>query len=211
MSNFFAEEEEIEINSLEDARRAASKCDRCPIHECASQTIFGEGPPDARLMIIGEQPGDREDIAGRPFVGPAGQLFDKALGDANVERRKAYVTNAVKHFKFTPRGKRRMHQKPNAGEIDTCRFWLDLERKFVAPDIIVTMGATALRGVFGKAMALKDVRGALTELDNGTRLIATIHPSYLLRLPDRQRAAEEYDKFVDDLARARSLLWSDAA
>lgn len=211
MSNFFAEEEEIEINSLDDARRAASKCDRCPIHECASQTIFGEGPADARLMIIGEQPGDQEDIAGKPFVGPAGQLFDKAMTAANVERRKAYVTNAVKHFKFTPRGKRRMHQKPNAGEIDTCRFWLDLERKFVAPDIIVTMGATALRGVFGKAVALKDMRGALTQLDNSTRLIATIHPSYLLRLPDRQRAAEEYDRFVDDLARARSLLLSDAA
>lgn len=211
MSNFFAEDEAAPINSLQDAARAASRCNRCPIHECASQTIFGEGPETARLMIIGEQPGDSEDIAGKPFVGPAGQLFDKALGEANIDRRKAYVTNAVKHFKFTPRGKRRMHQKPNAGEIDTCRFWLDLERKFVAPDIIVTMGTTALRGVFGKAVALKELRGALTELDKETRVIATVHPSYLLRLPDRGRAEEEYARFVDDLSRARSLVPQSAA
>ena len=124
----------------------------------------------------------------------------------SIDRHKAYVTNAVKHFKFTPRGKRRMHQKPNAGEIDTCRFWLDLERQFVKPDLIVSLGATALRGVFGKAVALKELRGALTELGEGTQLIATVHPSYLLRLPDRARAEEEYRRFVQDLGRAQSLL-----
>ena len=207
MSAFLGEESPPEdITTLDDARRAAARCQRCPLHECASQTVFGEGPGDARLMIIGEQPGDTEDIAGKAFVGPAGQLLDKALGEAGIERQKAYVTNAVKHFKFTPRGKRRMHQKPNAGEIDTCRFWLDLERDFVKPDVIVALGTTALRGVFGKAMALKDLRGALTQIDETTRLIATVHPSYLLRLPDRARAEEEYRRFVTDLARAQSLL-----
>ncbi|WP_084419679.1 UdgX family uracil-DNA binding protein [Henriciella litoralis] len=206
MGNFFADAPEEDLSTLEGAREAASQCQRCALHACASQTVFGEGPSDARLMIIGEQPGDMEDIAGKPFVGPAGQLLDKAFEAAGLDRRKAYVTNAVKHFKFTPRGKRRMHQKPNAGEIDTCRFWLDLERSLVKPDIIVTLGASALRGVFGKAAALKDHRGAFSDLGTGARLIATIHPSYLLRLPDRARAAAEYEKFVTDLARARSLL-----
>lgn len=206
MSAFLPEENAAGIQSLEDARRSASRCTRCPIHECASQTVFGEGPAAARLMIIGEQPGDREDIAGKPFVGPAGELLDRAMNEAGIDRRKAYVTNAVKHFKFTPRGKRRMHQKPNAGEIDTCRFWLDLERQFVKPDLIVSLGATALRGVFGKAVALKELRGALTELGEGTQLIATVHPSYLLRLPDRARAEEEYRRFLQDLGRAQSLL-----
>jgi DNA polymerase len=206
MGHFVSEDENIEVETLADARQAAARCQRCPLHECASQTVFGEGPGQARLMIVGEQPGDKEDIAGHPFVGPAGQLLDRAMGEAGVERRKAYVTNAVKHFKFTPRGKRRMHQKPNAGEIDTCRFWLDLEREFVKPDVIVTLGTTALRGLFGKAMTLKEVRGAVTKVDEDTRLIATVHPSYLLRLPDRARADEEYRRFVTDLGRARSLL-----
>ena len=209
MGNFFEDAPDEDLSTLKGVRAAASQCQRCQLHACASQTVFGEGPSDARLMIIGEQPGDMEDIAGKPFVGPAGQLLDKAFHAAGLERRKAYVTNAVKHFKFTPRGKRRMHQKPNAGEIDTCRFWLDLERAHVKPDIIVTLGASALRGVFGKAAALKDHRGALSELGGGTRLIATIHPSYLLRLPDKARAAAEYEKFVVDLSRARSLLEKD--
>ena len=207
MNSFLTPDEETsEVTSLDEARKAASRCQRCPLHECASQTVFGEGPGDARLMIVGEQPGDQEDIAGHPFVGPAGQLLDKALAEAGVERQKAYVTNAVKHFKFTPRGKRRMHQKPNAGEIDTCRFWLDLEREFVKPGVIVAMGTSALRGIFGKATALKELRGALTQLAGDTRLIATVHPSYLLRLPDSARADEEYRRFVTDLARAQSLL-----
>ncbi|MEQ9315070.1 MAG: UdgX family uracil-DNA binding protein [Henriciella sp.] len=196
----------LEIGSLADARRAVATCQRCPLYKDASQAVFGEGPADARLMIVGEQPGDEEDIAGRPFVGPAGKVLDRILAEAGIDRTKAYVTNAVKHFKFTPRGKRRMHQKPNAGEIDTCRWWLDLERSFVNPDVTVALGATAVRGLFGKAMKIGEVRGRAIDLGNRGQAVVTIHPSYLLRLPDPVLKAEQEAMFIEDMKLARSLL-----
>lgn len=195
-----------EISSLEGARKAVSRCQRCPLYRDASQAVFGEGPADARLMIVGEQPGDEEDIAGRPFVGPAGKVLDRILAEAGIDRSKAYVTNAVKHFKFTPRGKRRMHQRPNAGEVDTCRWWLDLEREFVNPEVTVALGATAARGLFGKAVKIGEVRGRAIDLGNRGQAVVTIHPSYLLRLPDPALKAEQEAKFIEDLKLAQSLL-----
>jgi DNA polymerase len=156
-------------------------------------------------MLVGEQPGDQEDQQGRPFVGPAGQVLNEALEEAGLDRRRLFLTNAVKHFKYEPRGKRRLHQNPTAGEIDICRWWLDKERAFVQPELIVTLGVSALRGVTGKSASIKSMRGAVHDLDGGTKLIATIHPSFLLRMPDRTRAAEERKAFVADLARARKL------
>jgi DNA polymerase len=156
-------------------------------------------------MLVGEQPGDQEDLQGRPFVGPAGQLLDEALEEAGLDRRRLFLTNAVKHFKFEPRGKRRLHQNPTAGEIDICRWWLDKERALVQPELIVTLGASALRGVTGKSASIRSMRGTAHELEGGAKLIATIHPSFLLRMPDRTRAAEERKAFVADLVRARKL------
>ena len=161
--------------------------------------MFGEGPPAAEVMFVGEQPGDQEDLSGKPFVGPAGQVFDRAVKKVGLDRREVYVTNAVKHFKFTPRGKRRIHNKPDAGEIEACRFWLDLERQVVAPQVIVAMGATALRGVLGKSATISSLRGTPIALEDGTMLVVTVHPSYLLRLPDRDQAAVELQRFEADL------------
>ncbi|GGB67734.1 UdgX family uracil-DNA binding protein [Henriciella pelagia] len=191
--------------TLEEARKAILHCTRCSLHCHASQPVFGEGPARARIMIVGEQPGDQEDIAGKPFVGPAGKVLDGALEQAGIERSAVYVTNAVKHFKFTPRGKRRMHAKPNAGEIDHCRWWLDLERAQVDPAVTVALGATALRGVLGKSVKVGDVRGTVIDLGNRGQLVPTIHPSYLLRLPDKGLRAEQEAMFIDDLARAARL------
>jgi uracil-DNA glycosylase len=167
--------------------------------------VFGEGPPDAELMFVGEQPGDKEDLAGRPFVGPAGQLFDRAMGEADLDRAKAYITNAVKHFKFTPRGKIRLHQKPNTPEIRACHSWLNNEIEIVRPKLIVAMGATAVQSVFGKAMPIGKNRGQFMELGDARALI-TVHPSYLLRVPEEDRKAEEYARFVEDLRLVRSAL-----
>lgn len=192
-------------DTLEELAHAVSKCTRCPLFCEATQAVAGEGVPTARIMLVGEQPGDREDIEGRPFVGPAGQLLDEALREAGLDRKRLFLTNAVKHFKFEPRGKRRIHQTPTAGEIDICRWWLDKERALIKPDLIVTLGASALRGVMGRKTSIGALRGGVTELDGGARLIATIHPSYLLRLPDRERAAQERAMFVADLARARQF------
>lgn len=193
-------------DTLEALSQALSKCTRCPLFCEATQAVAGEGAPTARIMLVGEQPGDREDIEGRPFVGPAGQLLDAALAEAGLDRKRLYLTNAVKHFKFEPRGKRRIHQTPTAGEIDICRWWLDKERALVKPDLIITLGASALRSVMGRKAHIGALRGGVVELDGGTGLIATIHPSYLLRLPDRERAAQERAMFVDDLARARQFV-----
>ena len=157
-------------------------------------------------MIVGEQPGDQEDIAGRPFMGPAGQLLDTMLAEAGLDRGAAYVTNAVKHFKFTPRGKRRMHQRPNAGEIDTCRWWLDLERQHVQPDLIIALGASAARGVLGHSVKISDVRGKIQPVPGGASLLVTVHPAYLLRLPDADRALTERQRFAQDLLMAHSFL-----
>jgi uracil-DNA glycosylase len=179
-------------------RAEAAGCTRCPLYRPATQTVFGEGPLDATLMFVGEQPGDQEDLAGRPFVGPAGQLFDRALGEAGIDRASAYVTNAVKHFKFEPRGKRRIHSKPDAGEIEACRWWIDQERMLIRPPITVALGATAARSLFGKAVTVSRLRGAPHRLpDDGGEAWVTVHPSFLLRVRDAKEA--EYARFVADL------------
>lgn len=194
-----------DIRTLADVARAVDRCNRCPIGCNATQGVAGAGPADAQIMLVGEQPGDQEDLQGRPFVGPAGQVLDQALAEAGLDRTRLFLTNAVKHFKYEPRGKRRLHQNPTAGEIDICRWWLDKERALVQPKLIVTLGGSALRGVMGKSMSVTSMRGAVHELAGGTKLVATIHPSFLLRLPDRTRAAEERAMFVADLAQARAL------
>lgn len=194
-----------DVKTLADVARAVDRCTRCPLSCNATQGVAGEGPERARIMLVGEQPGDQEDLQGRPFVGPAGQVLNEALEEAGLDRTRLFLTNAVKHFKFEPRGKRRLHQNPTTGEIDICRWWLDKERALVQPDLIVTLGASALRGVTGKSASITSMRGAVHELEGGTKLIATIHPSFLLRSPDRERAAKERALFVADLALARKL------
>jgi len=185
--------------SLADVRRDAAECRACPLWADATQTVFGEGPADAEIVFVGEQPGDKEDLAGRPFVGPAGQLFDRALGEAELDRAITYVTNAVKHFKFEPRGKIRLHMKPNAGEISACRWWIDRELALIQPRLVVAMGATAVQSVFWKAMPIKANRGRFLTLPSGVAAFITVHPSYLLRLPDAAAKEAEYKGFVDDL------------
>ena len=206
-----ARQAEVEPNqdpgSLAAARDAVQDCRRCPLHEQATQAVFGEGPANASLMFVGEQPGDQEDLLGRPFVGPAGQVLDEAIEKVGIERSKVYVTNAVKHFKFTPRGKRRIHQRPDTGEVQACRFWLDLERHFVKPRLVVALGATAAQSLLGKAnVTIGKLRGQPVEMADGTVLLVTNHPSYLLRIPDAGSRARELAKFEADLAMARDLL-----
>jgi DNA polymerase len=180
-------------------RAEATHCTRCDLHKCATQTVFGEGPLDASIVFVGEQPGDQEDLAGVPFVGPAGQLFDRALADAGVERSRTYVTNAVKHFKFVQRGKRRIHDKPNGGEIAACRWWLQQELALIRPPLTVALGATAARSLFGKAVTVGSMRGAAQQLPEGGEAWVTVHPSFLLRVRDDREA--EYARFVEDLRR----------
>jgi probable DNA metabolism protein len=194
------------IVSLADARAAVQDCKRCPLYELATQAVFGEGPAAADVMFVGEQPGDQEDLAGKPFVGPAGQLFDRALETAGIDRRRTYVTNAVKHFKFVPRGKRRLHQKPDSGEVAACRFWLDLEREFVKPRLIVALGATAVDSILGRTATIASLRGEPLQLDDGTTLFVTIHPSYLLRLRDEDDRRRESAAFAADLARLAAMM-----
>ncbi|MFN3943369.1 MAG: UdgX family uracil-DNA binding protein [Allosphingosinicella sp.] len=190
----------------EAVRAEAKGCTRCPLYRHGTQTVFGEGPLAARIMFVGEQPGDQEDLAGRPFVGPAGQLFDRALNDAGVDRAETYVTNAVKHFKFEQRGKRRIHAKPDAGEIDACRWWIEQERILIRPPLTVALGATAARSLFGKAVTVSKLRGQPHQLDGGEAWV-TVHPSFLLRVRDDKEG--EYARFVEDLrrigARARAI------
>lgn len=195
-------------NSLEDIAREIQACRRCPIACNGTRAVGGQGPSQATLMIVGEQPGDQEEVAGRPFVGPAGQLLDTHLAEAGIDRSRAYVTNAVKHFKFTPSGKRRLHQNPTAGEIDTCRWWLDGERRLVAPDIILTLGASAARAVLGRTPSIGKERGQLLHQPDGTRVFITAHPSYLLRLEADAREREEA-KFRDDLTCLAAMLASN--
>lgn len=178
----------------------AKSCERCPLYKGAIQTVFGEGPADATLMLVGEQPGDQEDIAGRPFVGPAGKVLDRALERAGIERDSIYITNAVKHFKFEPRGKRRIHKKPDTREIDICRFWLDNETGIVRPNVVVAMGATAVSGVLRRSLPIKANRGRLMELPDGHgKAVITVHPSYLLRLLEERDKRREFDSLVKDL------------
>ncbi|HZC95079.1 MAG TPA: UdgX family uracil-DNA binding protein [Bradyrhizobium sp.] len=186
-------------DGLDTLREQAGQCRACPLWKDATQTVFGEGPQTARVMLVGEQPGDKEDLAGHPFVGPAGQMLDRALEEAGVDRKKVYVTNAVKHFKFVPRGKIRLHQKPNTTEIKACRQWYERELASIKPDLVVAMGATAAQSVFGKITPINKSRGRLIDLQDGTKALVTVHPSYLLRLPDQDAKAREYERFVDDL------------
>ncbi|RYD88746.1 MAG: DUF4130 domain-containing protein, partial [Sphingomonadales bacterium] len=182
-------------------REEASHCTRCDLYRCATRTVFGEGPVDADIMIVGEQPGDQEDLAGKPFVGPAGRMLDRAMADAGIDRARVYVTNAVKHFKFQPRGKRRIHDKPNAGEIMACRWWIDQERSIIAPKRIVMLGTTAIHSLMGKSLTLTSQRGRDIALGAASAR-ATIHPSFLLRMPDKDRVEEDYRRFVEDLQAA---------
>lgn len=185
--------------SLDRLREQASHCRACPLWKNATQTVFGEGPKAARVMLVGEQPGDKEDLAGHPFVGPAGQMLDRALEEASIDRRTVYVTNAVKHFKFFPRGKIRLHQKPTSPEIRACRPWYEQELAAVRPQLVVAMGATAAQCVFGKTTPINKNRGRLIHLDEGIDALVTVHPSYLLRLPDEEAKKREYERFVEDL------------
>ena len=184
---------------LKDAR----DCTRCELYRCGTQTVFGEGPLDAKILFVGEQPGDQEDLAGRPFVGPAGQLFNEALEKAGIDRTQTYVTNAVKHFKFVQRGKRRIHSKPDAGEISACKWWLEQERELIRPPLTVALGATAARSLIGKVVTIKSVRGEPLELADGGECWVTVHPSSLLRIPEADRRRVERKRFIDDLKRIR--------
>ncbi len=196
---------EIAGTPLAEAARDAATCRRCELWQPATQVVFGEGPADARIMMIGEQPGDQEDLAGRPFVGPAGQMLDRAMQEAGLDRSQIYVTNAVKHFKFEPRGKRRIHAKPGTGEIVACKFWLELERQQVRPAVTVMLGASAAQAVFGRTVTISRERGRPIPLDGNTQGFVTVHPSYLLRLPDAEAKAREYAAFVEDLRRVAAL------
>jgi DNA polymerase len=191
-------------------REEAADCRACPLWKDATQTVFGEGPQHAQIMLVGEQPGDKEDLAGKPFVGPAGQMLDRALQEAGIDRKKAYVTNAVKHFKFVPRGKIRLHQKPNTSEIRACRQWYERELAAIKPALVVAMGATAAQSVFGKITPINKHRGRLIDLQDGIKALVTVHPSYLLRLPDEDAKAREYERFVEDLRVAAALLKKSA-
>ena len=180
---------------LKDAR----KCTRCDLYKHATQTVFGEGPLDASIMFVGEEPGDQEDIAGRPFVGPAGAVFDEALEKAGIDRSTVYVTNAVKHFKFVQRGKRRIHNKPDAGEISACRWWIEHERELIRPPVTVALGATAARSLIGKTVTIGKVRGEPLALEDGSECWVTVHPSSLLRMPDPEARREGRALFLRDL------------
>src|SRR6184192_2032556 len=191
-----------ETNSLAKVAAAAKECTACPLYKKATQTVFGEGPKHAAMFMIGEQPGDYEDVAGKPFVGPAGKIMDRALEDAGIDRLQVYVTNAVKHFKWEPRGKRRIHQKPNSREIAACRPWLEAELRIVRPNLVVAMGATAAQAIFGPGFRVTRERGKVLSSKLAPRVLATVHPSSLLRQPDEKSREREYKLFVADLRAA---------
>src|ERR1700733_4924420 len=197
-------------DELETLREEAAGCRACPLWKDATQTVFGEGPPHARIMLVGEQPGDKEDLAGKPFVGPAGHMLDRALVEAGIDRKQVYVTGAVKHFKFLPRGKIRLHQKPSTSQIKACRPWYERELATIKPVLVVAMGATAAHAVFGKVTPVNKSRGRLIDLDDETKALVTVHPSYLLRLPDADAKALEYERFISDLKMAAALLRTTA-
>ncbi len=199
------------IKTLAELRAAEAACARCSLYKRATQVVPGEGPSHAKVMLVGEQPGDKEDIAGKPFVGPAGRLLDQALADAGIPRNETFVTNAVKHFKHEMRGKRRLHKRPNAYEIARCKWWLDLERQIVKPEVVVALGATAARSLTGRAVTIAKVRGAPIDLNDGARLVVTIHPSALLRIEDEADKRAKYREFVKDLKAAAWLVFKSAA
>jgi uracil-DNA glycosylase len=190
------------IGSLGELVHAEASCTRCPLYRNATQAVPGEGPSQAAIMLVGEQPGDKEDIAGKPFVGPAGRVLDQALHDAGIAREETFVTNAVKHFKHEMRGKRRLHKRPDNYEIERCKIWLDVERRLVRPSTIVALGVTAARSLTGRTLTIGKVRGRPIELADGTRLIVTVHPSALLRIEDEGERRKAYRSFVADLKAA---------
>jgi uracil-DNA glycosylase len=194
------------ITSFAALRAAEAACTRCPLYRNATQVVPGEGPARAHVLIVGEQPGDKEDLAGRPFVGPAGQVLDRALEAAAIARGDVFVTNAVKHFKHELRGKRRLHKKPNAYEIERCKWWLDIERALLKPLVVVALGATAARSLLGRTVTISKLRGEPIELADHSRLVVTIHPSYLLRIREQADKRREYSLFVNDLKRVAALL-----
>jgi uracil-DNA glycosylase len=192
--------------NIRTLRAEAANCRACPLWKNATQTVLGEGPQRAQMMLVGEQPGDKEDTLGRPFVGPAGQVLDRALDEAGIDRSKVYVTNAVKHFKFVPRGKIRLHQKPNTQEIRACRPWYERELATIRPTLVVALGATAAQSVFGKITPINKSRGRLIKLESDLMALVTVHPSFLLRLPDSTAKRREYRRFVGDLTIAATSL-----
>jgi uracil-DNA glycosylase len=185
--------------NLAKLREAAARCRACDLWKTGTQTVFGEGSARARVMLVGEQPGDKEDLQGRPFVGPAGAILDKALAAAGIDRHDVYVTNIVKHFKWEPRGKRRIHKKPNAIEIRACRPWLDAEIRVIQPDVVVLLGATAAQGIMGPKFRVTQHRGEWLQSEIAPRVLATVHPSAILRAPDDESRHEEMRRFVEDL------------
>jgi uracil-DNA glycosylase len=190
------------VTSLRELAEAEQGCTRCPLYRDATQAVPGEGPSRATFMLVGEQPGDKEDLSGKPFVGPAGRLLDQALQDAGITRSETFVTNAVKHFKHEMRGKRRLHKRPDNYEIERCKIWLDLERSLVKPDTIVALGVTAARSLTGRTLTIGKVRGKPMAMADSTRLIVTIHPSALLRMEDDDERDAAYRSFVADLKAA---------
>jgi uracil-DNA glycosylase len=199
------------IKSLRQLAQTESGCTRCPLYRDATQAVPGEGPSRAIFMLVGEQPGDKEDIAGKPFVGPAGRVLDQALADAGVAREKTFVTNAVKHFKHEMRGKRRLHKRPNNYEIERCKIWLDDERKLVKPRAIIALGVTAARALTGRTVTIGKLRGKTLSLADGTALFITVHPSALLRIEDENEKRAAYRKFVADIKRAAATVSSMTA
>jgi DNA polymerase len=192
--------------TLERLREAAKECRGCHLWERGTQTVFGEGARSAEVMLVGEQPGDQEDVAGKPFVGPAGRILDQALADAGIDRRRAYVTNVVKHFKWEPRGKRRIHQKPNWSEMTACRPWLEAEIAVVEPDVIVCLGATAAQALIGRDFRVSRQRGELVDSPLARYVLATVHPSSILRQRDEEARRAEYEAFAADLKAVPPLL-----
>jgi uracil-DNA glycosylase len=208
---FLFEPDAPAISSLRELAEAENECTRCPLYKHATQAVPGEGRKGAHLMLVGEQPGDKEDLAGKPFVGPAGRVLDQALEAAGIPRTEVFVTNAVKHFKHELRGKRRLHKRPNAYEIERCKVWLDIERRIVKPTAIVALGATAARSLFGRPVTIAKLRGRMVQLPDGTAAFVTIHPSFLLRIKDEADKEREYRNLVADLRPAARLLANAAA
>ena len=192
--------------TLQKLRNAARGCQACPLWKTGTQTVFGEGSPHAKVVFVGEQPGNDEDLVGKPFVGPAGKLLDKALVEAGIARDEVYVTNAVKHFKWEPKGKRRIHKKPNAREIAACRPWLDAELDLIKPQVLVCLGATAAQALIGKDFKVSQRRGEMIESSLAPHVVATVHPSSILRAPDEESRRADYARFVADLKKIAKVI-----
>ncbi|HEV8229917.1 MAG TPA: UdgX family uracil-DNA binding protein [Candidatus Limnocylindria bacterium] len=196
-------------NSLRSVGEAAKDCRGCDLWARATQTVFGEGPRSASVVMVGEQPGDKEDLAGHPFVGPAGRILDEALEEAGIDRKRVFVTNAVKHFKWRAAGKRRLHDKPNAAQVAACRLWLELELRLVKPDIVVALGATAAQALLGRAFRVTKDRGKVVSSPLAPRVVATVHPSSILRAPDDESRQAEMRAFIRDLRAVAKLMAPD--